>query len=169
MIECEQQQSISSGDANRQGLEIRRQGVEGQDDIFNAGALALLSALCGAFAGEVDTLLAGRKQRQSRIDAGALPDFLPTTRSVREGNWSIRGIPADLRDRRVEITGPVDRKMIINAMNANVKVFMADFEDSLAPSWEKVVLGQVNLRDAVRGTIEYRAPDTGKEYRLKDK
>ncbi len=81
------------------------------------------------------------------------------TRSIREGDWKIAGIPEDLLDRRVEITGPVDRKMIINALNANVRVFMADFEDSLAPTWQNVVEGQINLRDANRRTIEFRNPD----------
>lgn len=139
--------------------------IDGQQDIFTPGALSFLQALCQQFANEVPTLLEKRKQKQARIDNGELPDFLPETRAIRDGNWAIRGIPADLQDRRVEITGPVDRKMIINALNANVKVFMADFEDSLAPSWEKVVQGQINLRDAVNGDIEYTAPN-GKHYSL---
>ncbi|WP_372870511.1 malate synthase A [Shewanella sp.] len=150
------------------GLEITGHQVQGQEDIFTEGALALLESLCRQFAAEVSGLLDKRQQRQARIDNGELPDFLPETRAIRDGKWSIRGIPEDLQDRRVEITGPVDRKMIINALNANVKVFMADFEDSLAPSWEKVVSGQINLRDAVRGTIEFTAPETGKQYRLND-
>ncbi|MCV5232282.1 malate synthase A, partial [Escherichia coli] len=87
------------------------------------------------------------------IDAGELPDFLPETQDIREGSWKILGIPQDLQDRRVEITGPTDRKMVINALNANVKVFMADFEDSMSPAWSKVLDGQINLRDAVNGTI----------------
>lgn len=140
--------------------------VPGQDSVLNEGALALLESLCREFASEVPTLLAKRKERQSYIDKGHLPDFLTQTRAIREGQWQIRGIPADLTDRRVEITGPVERKMVINALNANVKVFMADFEDSLAPSWQKVVEGQINLRDAVRGDIEYTAPETGKQYKL---
>ncbi|NKF49989.1 malate synthase A [Shewanella sp. WXL01] len=140
--------------------------VEGQEKILNSGALALLETLCEQFAAEVPQLLEKRRHKQQRIDAGELPDYLPETRAIRDGNWSIRGIPADLQDRRVEITGPVDRKMIINALNANVKVFMADFEDSLAPSWEKVVQGQINLHDAVNGDIEFTAPNTGKHYLL---
>ncbi len=102
---------------------------------------------------------------QARMDAGELPDFLPETKAIREGDWKIAGIPHDLLDRRVEITGPVDRKMIINALNANVRVFMADFEDSLAPTWQNVVEGQINLRDANRRTIEFTNPD-GRKYRL---
>ena len=140
--------------------------IPGQEVIFTEGALALLESLCREFAAEVPTLLAKRKDRQMRIDKGALPDFLPETRAIRDGAWKIRGIPNDLLDRRVEITGPVERKMVINALNANAKVFMADFEDSLAPSWQKVVEGQINLRDAVRGEIEYTAPETGKHYKL---
>ncbi len=85
-----------------------------------------------------------------------------------EGDWTIRNIPEDLQDRRVEITGPVDRKMVINALNANVKIFMADFEDSFAPAWDEVLDGQRNLRDAVNGTIAFTNPDTGKEYQLSD-
>ncbi|MGL5470658.1 MAG: malate synthase A [Shewanella sp.] len=140
--------------------------IPGQEVIFTEGAMALLESLCREFGAEVPTLLAKRKDRQARIDKGALPDFLPETRAIRDGAWKIRGIPNDLLDRRVEITGPVERKMIINALNANAKVFMADFEDSLAPSWQKVIEGQINLRDAVRGEIEYTAPETGKHYKL---
>lgn len=140
--------------------------IPGQEVIFTEGAMALLESLCREFGAEVPTLLAKRKDRQARIDKGALPDFLPETRAIRDGAWKIRGIPNDLLDRRVEITGPVERKMVINALNANAKVFMADFEDSLAPSWQKVVEGQINLRDAVRGEIEYTAPETGKHYKL---
>ncbi|MCS6135286.1 malate synthase A [Shewanella baltica] len=147
-------------------LNIVGRDIPGQEVIFTEGAVALLESLCREFADEVPALLAKRKDKQARIDKGSLPDFLPETRAIRDGAWQIRGIPDDLLDRRVEITGPVERKMVINALNANAKVFMADFEDSLAPSWEKVVEGQINLRDAVRGDIEYTAPDTGKHYKL---
>ncbi|WP_281213948.1 malate synthase A [Shewanella insulae] len=150
------------------GLSILGAPVPGQEIVLNEGALSLLEVLCEQFAAEVPKLLEMRTQKQALIDNGALPDFLPETRAIRDGDWQIRGIPQDLQDRRVEITGPVDRKMIINALNANVKVFMADFEDSLAPSWTKVIQGQINLRDAVRGEIEYTAPETGKHYTLND-
>ncbi|MCG9713318.1 malate synthase A [Shewanella insulae] len=150
------------------GLSILGAPVPGQEIVLNEGALSLLEVLCEQFAAEVPKLLEMRTQKQALIDNGALPDFLPETRAIRDGDWQIRGIPQDLQDRRVEITGPVDRKMIINALNANVKVFMADFEDSLAPSWTKVIQGQINLRDAVRGEIEYAAPETGKHYTLND-
>jgi malate synthase len=140
--------------------------VNGQDEVFNSGAVTFLDSLCAKFVDEVPELLSKRQHKQARIDGGELPDFLPETRAIRDGDWTIRGMPEDLTDRRVEITGPVDRKMIINAMNANVKVFMADFEDSLAPSWLKIVEGQINLRDAVRGDIDFTAPETGKHYSL---
>jgi malate synthase len=140
--------------------------VNGQDEVFNSGAVTFLDSLCAKFVDEVPELLSKRQHKQARIDGGELPDFLPETRAIRDGDWTIRGMPKDLTDRRVEITGPVDRKMIINAMNANVKVFMADFEDSLAPSWLKIVEGQINLRDAVRGDIDFTAPETGKHYSL---
>ncbi|MBY8101810.1 malate synthase A [Vibrio fluvialis] len=136
--------------------------------IFPVEAQTFLSELCAQFASRVDTLLAAREQKQSQIDQGQLPDFLKETQDIREGSWKILGIPQDLQDRRVEITGPTDRKMVINALNANVKVFMADFEDSMAPAWDKVLDGQVNLRDAVNGTISYTNPDNGKRYELTD-
>ncbi|EKO3905177.1 malate synthase A [Vibrio fluvialis] len=136
--------------------------------IFPVEAQTFLSELCAQFASRVDTLLAAREQKQSQIDQGQLPDFLKETQDIREGSWKILGIPQDLQDRRVEITGPTDRKMVINALNANVKVFMADFEDSMAPAWDKVLDGQINLRDAVNGTISYTNPDNGKRYELTD-
>ncbi|MCG9697225.1 malate synthase A [Shewanella sp. Isolate11] len=159
---------VLNKDLKQASINIKGKTIPGQDVVLNEGALNLLEVVCREFASEVPTLLAARKTKQAQIDAGHLPDFLPQTRAIRDGEWQIRGIPQDLQDRRVEITGPVDRKMIINALNANVKVFMADFEDSLAPSWEKVIEGQINLRDAVRGDIEYTAPNTGKHYKLND-
>ncbi|MCB2381696.1 malate synthase A [Shewanella sp. SR1] len=163
----EQQLNSTLGKATANAtLNIVGRDIPGQEVIFTEGAVALLESLCREFADEVPALLAKRKDKQARIDKGSLPDFLPVTRAIRDGAWQIRGIPDDLLDRRVEITGPVERKMVINALNANAKVFMADFEDSLAPSWEKVVEGQINLRDAVRGDIEYTSPDTGKHYKL---
>jgi malate synthase len=110
-------------------------------------------------------LLEQRQFRQQQLDAGQLPDFLPETREIREADWKIGSIPDQLLDRRVEITGPVDRKMIINALNSGARVFMADFEDSSTPSWENMMAGQVNLGDAVRGTISFENP-AGKRYQL---
>lgn len=135
--------------------------------IFPVEAQTFLAELCHHFASRVNTLLNEREQQQMRIDQGHLPDFLEQTIDIREGSWKILGIPNDLQDRRVEITGPTDRKMVINALNANVKVFMADFEDSMSPAWDKLLDGQINLRDAVNGTISYRNPDNDKVYQLK--
>lgn len=137
-------------------------------EIFSEPAQVFLTALCQKFAPRLDELLNQRTAFQTRIDQGQLPDFLQDTVDIREGSWKIMGIPNDLQDRRVEITGPTDRKMVINALNANVKVFMADFEDSMSPAWDKVLDGQINLRDAILGTISYSNPDNGKVYELKE-
>ncbi|MBU0247415.1 malate synthase A, partial [Escherichia coli] len=134
--------------------------------ILTAEAVEFLTELVTHFTPQRNKLLAARIQQQQDIDNGTLPDFISETASIRDADWKIRGIPADLEDRRVEITGPVERKMVINALNANVKVFMADFEDSLAPDWNKVIDGQINLRDAVNGTISY-TNEAGKIYQLK--
>ena len=139
---------------------------EQEKQILTPEAVEFLAELVTRFAPKRQTLLAARIQQQQDIDNGKLPDFISETASIRDSAWKIRGIPQDLQDRRVEITGPVERKMVINAMNANVKVFMADFEDSLAPDWRKVIEGQINLRDAVNGTISY-TNETGKIYQLK--
>ncbi len=106
------------------------------------------------------------RTKQTLIDQGQLPDFLPETKDIFEGSWKILGIPDDPLDRRVAITGPTDGKMVINVLNANVKVFMADFEDSMSPAWDKVLDGQINLRDAILGSISYTKPDNGKRYEL---
>ena len=120
-------------------LRIQGEMLPEYAQILTPDAVALVSELVERFAPQRGELLKQRVARQARIDGGELPDFLPETAHIREGDWTIRGIPADLQDRRVEITGPVERKMVINALNANVKVFMADFEDSLAPAWNKVI------------------------------
>ena len=112
-------------------------------------------------------LLDQRKKRQSEINSGHMPDFLSETEHIRQGDWKISPIPHDLQDRRVEITGPIDRKMIINALNSNVKIFMADFEDSNSPTWENIINGQINLRDAINRTISFTNPN-GKHYELKN-
>lgn len=133
--------------------------------ILTEDAVEFLAELVGKFTSQRNRLLAARASWQEKIDGGELPGFISETNSIRQGEWQIRGVPNDLRDRRVEITGPVERKMVINALNANVKVFMADFEDSLAPSWDKVIDGQINLHDAVNGTISY-TNEAGKVYQL---
>jgi len=135
-------------------------------DILTPGAMQFVAYLEGRFREERRALLARRAQIQNAIDLGARPDFLPETRSIRTANWAVSPAPHDLVDRRVEITGPVDRKMIINALNSGANVFMADFEDSNSPTWANVVEGQLHLRDAVDRTIEYVNPETGKPYRL---
>jgi malate synthase len=117
----------------------------------------------------VGELLARRRERQARLDAGESFDFLAETAGVRAGDWTVNPLPEDLLDRRVEITGPTDRKMVINALNSGASVFMADFEDANSPTWDNLVQGQLNVADAVRRTISYTAPDTGKSYALRDR
>jgi malate synthase len=130
-------------------------------------ALAFLGTLHKRFESRRRELLDARAERRRRVAAGETLDFLPDTREIREGDWSVAPAPADLQDRRVEITGPVDRKMVINALNSGARGFMADFEDSLSPTWSNIVEGQVNLTDAIGGTIEF-AGDDGREYKLGD-
>jgi malate synthase len=137
------------------------------DGVLTDDALAFVGALHERFEPRRRELLALRAQRRARIAAGETLDFLEETRSIREGDWQVAPAPTDYRDRRVEITGPVDRKMIINALNSGARGFMADLEDSLSPTWENVVQGQLNLTDAIAGTIEFTGPD-GREYRLGD-
>lgn len=148
------------------GLEFTQKFGAQEKQILTVEAQNFLSELVTRFTSQRNALLAQRTVIQKEIDNGKLPDFLADTQSIKKQEWKIRGIPADLLDRRVEITGPVERKMVINALNANVKVFMADFEDSLAPSWEKVIEGQINLHDAVNRTISY-TNENGKLYQLK--
>ncbi|MGE0386034.1 MAG: malate synthase A [Gammaproteobacteria bacterium] len=137
-------------------------------DVLGPQALAFVADLVSRFGPRRAELLQRRRDRQRAFDAGALPDFLPETREIRESAWTVAPIPADLADRRVEITGPVDRKMIINALNSGARVYMADFEDSSSPTWSGMIEGQVNLRDAVRRTIEFTNPD-GRSYRLNER
>ncbi|MGC6388441.1 malate synthase A [Ewingella sp. S1.OA.A_B6] len=146
-------------------LNFTRTFTDKESQILTDGAVDFLAELVSQFTGARNKLLQERRVVQQRIDDGYLPDFISETTSIKDKVWSIRGIPADLQDRRVEITGPVERKMVINALNANVKVFMADFEDSLSPDWNKVIEGQINLRDAVNGTISY-TNESGKIYQL---
>lgn len=133
--------------------------------ILTPEAADFVAELAERFAPRVGQLLAAREARQQRLDSGELPDFLPETQAVRAAAWQVAPLPADLRDRRVEITGPTERKMIINALNSGARVFMADCEDSLSPGWDNVIRGQINLRDAVRRQIEFTSPE-GKVYRL---
>ena len=152
-----------------EGVEIHATTAEKYEAVLTPEALAFAVALQREFNATRKELLGARVDRQARLDAGEMPDFLPETVSVRHGEWTVAPLPEDLLDRRVEITGPVDRKMIINALNSGAKVFMADFEDSTTPTWENVLDGQLNLRDAVRRTITFSDAATGKQYALKEK
>ena len=136
------------------------------ETILTPGAQAFVARLARAFASRRNALLQMRVDRQVAIDAGEMPDFLAETTHIREGDWQVAPVPADLQDRRVEITGPTDRKMVINALNSGAKVFMADFEDSNAPTWANMLEGQINLRDAVQRTINFTNADNGKFYEL---
>ena len=140
----------------------------GYEDILSPAAVGFLSQLHRRFETERQRLLQARRVRQAGYDAGGLPDFRADTASIRDSDWQVAAIPAALQDRRVEITGPVERKMIINALNSGAKVFMADFEDSSSPTFSNQLDGQINLRDAVNGSIEFRSPE-GKSYRVNDK
>jgi malate synthase len=150
------------------GVEILGEVKPGYEEILTPEALSFVAKLVREFDGRRQELLQRRVERQAEIDAGKLPDFLPETEHIRKGDWKVASIPADLQDRRVEITGPVDRKMIINALNSGAKVFMADFEDANSPSWDNNIQGHINLRDAIRRTITFSNPD-GKQYRLNEK
>jgi malate synthase len=136
-----------------------------QTEILSPEAQAFLSKLAARFEGRRQELLARRQAVQEKLDGDWRPDFLPETVAVRSGDWKVAPIPKDLLDRRVEITGPIERKMIINALNSGANVFMADFEDSNSPTWKNNIDGQENLRDAVRGTIRYVSPE-GKRYEV---
>ena len=146
-------------------LEISVPLTAAQSEILSKEAQDFLVHLSTQFEPRRRELLARRVTRQAEIDAGKFPDFLPETKSIREADWTVASIPADLQDRRVEITGPVDRKMVINALNSGANVFMADFEDANSPSWSNNIDGQINVRDAVHRAIEYKSPE-GKPYKL---
>jgi malate synthase len=137
-------------------------------EILTTEALKFVRALHETFNERRKELLKKRKEKQQQIDKGAFPKFLPETEHIRKSDWTIAPLPVDLQDRRVEITGPVDRKMVINALNSGARVFMADFEDANSPTWENNMEGQINLRDAVNGTISFTNPN-GKEYKLNEK
>ena len=148
-----------------EGVQITADVSPEMAEILTPDALALVAKLHRAFESRRRELLGARVERAKRLDAGELPDFLPETKAIRDDpSWKVAPAPADLQDRRAEITGPVDRKMIINALNSGAKVFMSDFEDSNTPTWENTIQGQINLRDAVNGTISLSSG--GKEYAL---
>ncbi|RAN34397.1 malate synthase A [Hyphomonas pacifica] len=142
--------------------------AEGVERVLTPEALAFLADLERTFGPRRRELLAARIARQARFDAGELPDFLPQTKNIRNGCWEVDPIPAVLKDRRVEITGPVDRKMMINALNSGAKMFMADFEDASSPTFTNMIEGQVNMQDFANGELAYSDPKNGKSYSLKD-
>jgi malate synthase len=142
--------------------------VPGADEVLSENALDFLAELHERFDARRRRLLDAREERQRRFDAGELPDFPEDTRHIREADWTIGAIPHDLLDRRVEITGPTNAKMLINALNSGAQAFMADFEDATSPVWDELVQGQVNLRDYWRGRLDYRDPDSGKQYKVAD-
>jgi malate synthase len=150
------------------GVQILGRMTPEYAEILTAPALEYLAKLHREFDDRRIELLERRAARQRQLDAGELPGFLPETRAIREADWTVAPVPADLQDRRVEITGPTDRKMVINALNSGASVYMADFEDSNTPTWDNQVQGQINMREAVRATIRYTSPE-GKQYRLGDK
>ena len=151
-------------------IEVTAQ-APGQDAVLTADALDLLASLHRLIEPQRQARLAARRERQAFFDAGGLPDFREDTRALREGDWKVAPLPAALQDRRVEITGPVDTKMVINALNSGAKVFMADFEDSTSPTWGNLIAGQQSLLGAVAGTLAFTAPASngqpGKQYALK--
>ena len=149
------------------GMEIRAALQPEHGRVLTADALAFIAKLCREFEPRRQQLLAARAARQREFDAGKMPDFLAETRGIRESQWTIAAQPKDLQDRRVEITGPTDRKMVINALNCGAATFMADFEDANCPTWDNMVAGQANIMDAVRRTITFE--QAGKQYRLNDR
>ncbi|MCH7544149.1 MAG: malate synthase A, partial [Proteobacteria bacterium] len=167
------QQSIATIEDGRpapsDGVEIRGEMKPRYDEILTPDALDFVAMLERRFGAKRRELLHRREVIQARIDAGEMPDFPAETAEIRAAEWTVAELPADLLDRRVEITGPTGRKMIINALNSGANVFMADFEDANSPTWDNMIEGQINLADAVAGTIDYTDPKTGKEYRLGDK
>ncbi len=138
----------------------------GYERVLTPQAVQFVAELGRRFAGRIADRLAARKERQTRFDRGERPSFLPETRQVREESWTVAPLPKDLADRRVEITGPVDRKMVINALNSGASVFMADFEDATTPTWDNLIQGHINLIDAVRRTIRFVSPDNQKVYEI---
>jgi len=151
-----------------QGVDLRGAFPPAATQILTAEALSFVADLARRFESTRRDLLRRREVRQQEIIDGRMPDFLPETASIRAADWQAAPIPQDLQDRRVEITGPVDRKMIINALNSGANVFMADFEDSNSPTWQNNIEGHLNLRDAVRRQIAFSSPE-GKQYRLNDR
>ncbi len=152
-----------------EGIEILSAVCPEGQSVITPEAMGFVALLERKFGARRRELLQLRQTRQQRLDAGEFPNFLPETKAVREGNWTIAPLPDDLKDRRVEITGPTDRKMVVNALNCGARVYMADLEDATCPTWDNVVEGQRNLYDAVRRDIRFEDPKNGKTYQLNEK
>jgi len=150
----------------RAAIELPGPAFAGQEDLLTPAALAFLADLHRQFEATRQARLIARQVKAARYDAGELPDFRLDTRAIRDGDWRVADLPAPLLDRRVEITGPVEPKMVINALNSGAKVYMADFEDSTAPTWANLLTGQRALRKAIAGTLDWMAPDGSKHYVL---
>lgn len=159
---------MSQVQSQTSAMDVRAPVPDQYAEVISADALRFVERLVREFNPRREELLERRRERQREIDAGKFPDFLPETEGIRQADWSVNFIPADLEDRRVEITGPTDRKMVINALNSGASVFMADFEDANSPTWHNMIDGQFNLCDAVDGTISFDSPE-GKQYRLNEK
>ena len=151
------------------GVAIRGAIEPCYERVLTADGVAFAVELERKFGAERERLLSRRADLQQRLDTGWKPDFLPETKVIRDNDWRVAPIPHDIQDRRIEITGPTDRKMVINALNCGANVFMADFEDANTPTWENLIEGQANLTDAVRRTITFDDPETGRHYSLNDK
>src|SRR6266480_2771304 len=149
------------------GVEVLGEITPAFSEILTPDELAFVAKLQRHFGTRRKQCLEHRQERQRRLDQGEGLDFLPETKHIRDGDWTCAPIPSDIQDRRVEITGPTDRKMVINALNSGAKIFMADFEDANAPKWTNMVEGQLNLRDAIRRVISFTSPE-GKGYKLAD-
>ncbi len=157
-----------NAELSREGISVAAPVTEQYLEVLTPDALRFIARLSRQFSATRNALLQKRRERQAEIDAGKFPDFLSETEEVRRDNWTVAPVPADLQDRRVEITGPTDRKMVINALNSGANVYMADFEDANSPTWANMVEGQINVRDAARRTITFTNPD-GRVYELKEK
>lgn len=153
---------------SKRGVVVTGALAPGYDTILTDQALEFVAGLHRSFEGRRRELIGARAARQKVWDDGALPDFLPETKDIRDGDWKVAPIPDDLQDRRVEITGPTDRKMVINALNCDANMFMTDFEDANSPSWSNMIDGQINLRDHNHGKLDYTDSDSGKHYEVGD-
>jgi len=158
----------NNGQRFGEGVEFTVSIPEKYDEVLSPEAVAFVAKLAREFSGRVDEVLGVREEWQAKIDAGEMPDFLEDTKDVREGDWTVAPVPEDLQDRRVEITGPPDRKMLINALNSGASTYMTDFEDANCPTWVNMLESQQNLREAIVRTISFDDPDTGKHYELNE-